>query len=227
MLNTPTLQKHLTMGMDINVYTKELSPELIPKIQKGFRTFKWTLSFILNLYLTNRATQAFCQLNLKVRPGQSEKYNKIDFDIMTGFELLFSDYDYHQELENSHPKPAKHKSFLSKVFGNNKDVTSSINFVADKELDKLLRDCNVDLTLNWKSWNKSELRISLFFAAILAELTDGVIYDPQNGRYLSGQQALAAFPLKSKISKNPSVGRTLQLTNSRDGYNDKEALLIT
>jgi hypothetical protein len=50
--------------------------------------------------------------------------------------------------------------------------------------------------LNLKSWNKSELRVSLFFAAILAELTDGVIYEPQSGRFLTGRQALNAFPLE-------------------------------
>ena len=187
------------MGMDINVYTKGHSADLIPKIKKRFEDFNMDIEFHPEFKFDEQADSGFLPIKLKVHSGHSKHYDSIDFEVMTGFELLFNNYDFDEELKNTQQQatPKKNKSFLSKVFGGSKTATpTAISFVAGSELDKLLKHCKKEVMLNWKSWNKSELRISLFFAAILAELTDGVIYDTQNGRYLSGQQALQTFPLE-------------------------------
>lgn len=187
------------MGMDINIYTKEFSADLIPKIKKRFADFHMDIEFHPEFKFDEQTDTGFLPIKLKVHPGHSKQYDNIDHEIMTGFELLFSDYNFDEELKNAQQQAAQteSKSFLSKLFSSSKTATpTAISFVADNELDKLLKHCKKDVMLNWKSWNKSELRISLFFAGILAELTDGVIYDPQNGRYLSGQQALQTFPLE-------------------------------
>jgi hypothetical protein len=187
------------MGMDINIYTKGFTADLIPKIKKRFADFHMDIEFHPEFKFDEQTDTGFLPIKLKVHTGHSKQYDNIDHEIMTGFELLFSDYNFEGELKNTQQQVAstEKKSFLSKLFGGSKAATpTTISYVADNELDKLLKDCKKDVMLNWKSWNKSELRISLFFAAILAELTDGVIYDPQNGRYLSGQQALQTFPLE-------------------------------
>ena len=185
--------------MDINVYTKEFSADLLPKIKKRFADFHMEIEFHPEFKFDEQTDTGFLPIKLKVHTGHSMQYDNIDHEIMTGFELLFSDYDFDEELKNTQQQaaPIESKSFLSKLFGGSKTATpTAISFVANNELDKLLKHCKKDIMLNWKSWNKSELRISLFFAAILAELTDGVIYNPQDGRYLSGQQALQTFPLE-------------------------------
>jgi hypothetical protein len=187
------------MGMDINIYTKGFSADLIPKIKKRFADFHMEIEFHPEFKFDEQTDTGFLPIKLKVHKGYSKQYDNIEHEIMTGFELLFGDYDFEEELKNIQQQaaPTEKKSFLSKLFVGNKPATpTAISFVADNELDKLLKHCKKDILLNWKSWNKSELRVSLFFAAILAELTDGVIYDPQNGRYLSGQQALQTFPLE-------------------------------
>jgi hypothetical protein len=185
------------MGMDINIYTKGLTAALIPEMKERFADFHMEIEFHPEFKFDEQADTGFLPIKLKVHKGYSEQYDNIEHEIITGFELLFSDFDFEEELKNIHKQaaPAEKKSLLSNLFGSNKPSTSTgISFVADSELDKLLKHCKKDIMLDWKSRNKSELRISLFFAAILADLTDGVIYDPQNGRYLSGQQALQAFP---------------------------------
>ena len=184
--------------MDINIYTKGGSADLIPKMKKRFADFHMDIEFHPEFKFDEQTDSGFLPIKLKVHSGHSKQYDNIDFDIMTGFELLFSDYDFDEELKNVQQQvaPTENKSFISKLFGSSKTIISSNSFVADIELDKLLRHCKKNIMLNWKSCNKSELRISLFFAAILAELTGGVIYDPQNGRYLNGQQALQTFPLE-------------------------------
>jgi len=187
------------MGMDINIYTKGFSAHLIPKIKKRFADFHMDIEFHPEFKFDEEKDSGFLPIKLKVHSGHSRQYDNIDHEIMTGFELLFSDYDFDEELKNAQQQaaPTESKSFLSKLFSGNKTATpTTVSFVASNEHDKQLQHCKKDVMLSWKSWNKSELRISLFFAAILAELTDGVIYDPQNGRYLSGQESLQTFPLE-------------------------------
>jgi len=185
------------MGMDINIYTRSLSADLIPKIKKRFADFKMDIDFHPEFKFDEREDTGFLPIKLNVQPGHSKSYDKFDHEIMTGFELFISDFNYDDELRNLQSALSENKSFLSKLFGGRKTTPPpGTSFMADQELDELLKHCKKDVMLNWKSWNKSELRVSLFFAAILAELTNGVIYDPQDGRYLSGQQALETFPLE-------------------------------
>lgn len=185
--------------MDINIYTKGFSADLIPKIKKRFRDFHMVIEFHPEFKFDEQTDTGFLPIKLKVHSGYSKQYKNIDHEIITGFELLFSDYDFEEELKNTQQQatPTERKSFFSKLFRGSKAAAPTvISFVADNELDKLLKDCKKNIMLNWKSRNKSELRVSLFFAAILAELTDGVIYDPENDRYLNGHKALQTFPLE-------------------------------
>jgi len=181
------------MGMDLNIYTKGLSVDLIPKIKKRFADFHMDIEIHPVFKFDEHNDTGFLPIKLKVQPGYSKQYDNIDYEIITGFELLFSDYDFEEDLKSIQRQTmlGEKKSFLSKLFGGRKTVTS---IVADKDIDKLLKQCKKNVLLNWKPWNKSNLRISLFFAAFLAELTDGVIFDPQNGHYLDGHQALQIFP---------------------------------
>jgi hypothetical protein len=185
--------------MDISIFTKELTPDLIPKIKSRFADFQMDIDFHPSFKFDERVNTGFLPVKLKVHPGQSTKYDKISSEIQSGFELYFSNYNFHEELKNIQQQAlqTERKSFLSKLFGGSKTpAMTPVNFVADEELDKLLKNCKKVITVNWKSWNKSELRTSLFFAAFVAELTDGVIYEPYNGRYLSATDALQTFPME-------------------------------
>ncbi|TND10008.1 MAG: hypothetical protein FD123_690 [Bacteroidetes bacterium] len=165
-------QNHVAMGMDINLYTKGLSADLLPEIKKRFADFHMDIEFHPEFRFDEDEDAGFLPIKLKVVPGRLKQYDDFGDGIMTGFELLFSDFDYDEALADLEGEP----------------------FIAGKEPDEYLKLCDKDLMLSWGSGNVSETRISLFFAAILAELTDGIIYDPQNGRYLSGKQALDIFP---------------------------------
>lgn len=185
--------------MDISIYTRDISVDLISKIKNRFKEFHMDIDFHSGFKFDEKRDNGFLPIQLKVHKGYSTKYDEIDYEIISGFELFFTDYDYNEDLKNirEYANSAKRKSFFLRLFGQSKVLeTMPISFVADAELDPLLQDCNKVLLLNFKSWNKSELRVSLFFAAILAELTNGVVYDPHNGRYLSGEQALNVFPLE-------------------------------
>jgi hypothetical protein len=184
------------MGMDLNIYTKGLSSDLLPKIKKRFADFSMNIEFHPEFKFDEQTDSGFCPIKLKLQSGHSELYDKFGDDILTGFEINFDNYNYAEELKEiqSESSNENKKSFLSNLFGNKNKTEIKDFYIENKIIDNKLKRCNKNLILNWQSGNKSELRISLYFGAILAELTDGVIYDPQNGRYLTGQQAIAEFP---------------------------------
>lgn len=182
------------MGMDLNIYTKTLSVDLIPKIQKRFKDFRMDIEFHPEFKFDETTDTGFLSIKLKVHPGHSKRYDKIDFEILTGFELLFSSYNYDDELKNVSKPILKNKFSLSNLFGAKNPLNATSTFVVNSDVDQLLKHCSKIVMLSWQSSNKSELRVSLFFSAILAELTDGVVYDPQSDRYLDAQEALNHFP---------------------------------
>jgi hypothetical protein len=164
------------MGMDLNVYTKGLTRDLLPLIKKRFADFSMDIEFHPDFQLDEETDSGFCPIKLKMHQGQSNLYDNFGQDVLTGFELIFDNYDYEGQLkEIREDDPQEY-------------------FVANQEIDEMLKQCNKELIVNWHSENKSELRVSLFFCAVLAELTNGVLYDPQRGRNLTGQQALVDFP---------------------------------
>lgn len=189
------------MGMNMTIYTKELTADVIPKIKERFADFHMEIDFHPRFKFDEQTDTGFLPVKLKVRKGHSNQYDNIDHEIMSGFEIYFSSYDFDEQLEELRTIQQKDsktetKSFLSRILGTGKKKQVEINFVADEELDKLLKHCKKIITVNWKSRNKSELRTSLFFAAFVAELTSGVIYEPYNGRYLIATDALQTFPME-------------------------------
>ena len=181
--------------MDLNIYTKDISFNLIPKIKERFKDFKMDVEFHPNFKFDEKNDIGFLPIKLNVETGHSKKYDKIDFEILTGFEIFFNDYDYVEELNENkkYENLPEKKSFFSKLFGKKKAEISENYYIANEELDKLLKSCNKNILINFKTHNKSELRISLLFSAFLAELTNGVVFDPQNGRYLNGTEAIETF----------------------------------
>jgi hypothetical protein len=182
------------MSLDLNIYTKSLSADLISKIQHRFLDFRMEISFHPDFKFDEKADTGFLPIKLKVLPGVSRNYDSLNYEIMTGFELLYDDYNYEEELKELADPIPKSASFFLSLFKRKGQAEPARNFVASKEIDDLLKYCKKDIMISWQSSNKSELRVSLFFAGILAELTHGVIYDPQKGRYLNAQQALNTFP---------------------------------
>lgn len=185
--------------MNITIYTKELSADLIPAIKKRFADFQMKVDFHPAFKFDEQADAGFLPVRLQVLPGLSRQYNSIDHEIMSGFEIYFSNYDFAADLSTMQQQAlqSEKKSFLSKLFNRSKTpIENENNFVAGKELDQLLKNCQKIIMINWKPWSKCDLRISLFFAAILAELANGVVYEPQSGRYLGAAEALQTFPLE-------------------------------
>ncbi|WP_290790811.1 hypothetical protein [Flavihumibacter sp. UBA7668] len=183
--------------MNISIYTKGFSAGLIQQIKNRFADYKMDIEFHPSFRFNEQTDQGFLPIKLKIQPGSIARYDHIDYEILTGFELIFSDYNFEEEVKGIQQQAqlTASRSFISRLFGGSKKKSTAEDdsFAGMEHIERLM-NCRKYILLKWMSWNKTELRISLYFAAILAELTDGVIYDPQSGRYLSGQQALELFP---------------------------------
>ena len=188
------------MGMDLNIFINTISSDLLQEMKNRFKDFAMEIEFHPDFKFDENQDTGFCPIKLKIEEGHSSHYDKFGAPVMTGFELYFDNYDYIEELneiKNDGSQSSK-TSIFEKLLGlRNKDIIQN-QYVANKNIDKKLSLCNKVLTLNWQAANKSELRISLFFGAVLAELVNGIIYDPQNDRYLTGEMAIEEFPEEIK-----------------------------
>lgn len=185
--------------MDISIYVKEFSSDLVSKIKNRFKDFHMDIEFHPDFRFDSKNDRGFCPIKLKMLGVHSKMYDEINYDMLSGFELFFAEFNYEEELNEAKEPiiPVRTRSFFSNLFRTKKTSQDPpIIFLADEQTDDKLKRCKMKIILNCKSRNKSELRVSLFFAAILAELTEGVVYDTYHGRYLSGKEALETFPIE-------------------------------
>lgn len=82
--------------------------------------------------------------------------------------------------------------------------SSAFNFTEDgdavenKEIENILQETLVQTTLSVSTTEASEFRAASFFALFLAELSQGIINNPQAGKYFTVAEALKTFPTEIK-----------------------------
>lgn len=179
--------------MDLTVYTKNLKSDLLPSIVKRFNDYGITIEFHPEFKFNINNDNGFLPVKFKLNKGISKHYDQYDFYLLSGFEIYFSPYDYQEDLKSAQETTQLKTGFFSKLFKTNKP---KVEFIENEEIDNLLKSCNQYVNLHFSSRNKSELRISLLFATILIELTNGVIYDTYHGRFLNTFQALETIPIE-------------------------------
>ena len=183
------------MPMELDIFTSGLSADLLPQMKKRFLDFSMEVEFHHDFKLDHEKDAGFCPIKLTVDKGHSTLYDHFGKSVLTGFELFFDVYNYSTTLKETQEGRLRNSkgSFLSKIFGKSGLQSIAKETIVERRIDEGLQKCRHVLNLNWQLANKSELRVSLFFAAILAELTDGIVYDYNNERYHTGEAALLAF----------------------------------
>ncbi len=154
------------MSLDIRVYTKQLSNDLIPKIIKRLNDFE----MVCEVHPTFSFNDQEGFLPFKFRLTNPLFDNLRDKELISGFELFIEDFDFEREKQNSQPK----KSFWDKLLGK-KQVDQPL---ISPDIDKRLKDCKKMLVFVWHAGNSFELRFAQMTSAILTELTDGVCTYP-------------------------------------------------
>ena len=154
------------MSLDITVYTRQLSDDLIPKIQKRLNDFEMTCEIHPEFSFADQTGFLPFKFQLTNPPFEILR-NKI---LTTGFELYIEDFDFELEKSKVQPKP----SLMDKLTGKKLPGRPLVS----EEIDKRLRDCKKVVSFVWHVTDSFELRFASLVSAILTELTNGVCTYP-------------------------------------------------
>lgn len=157
------------MSLDINVYTKTLTDDLIPKIIKRLNEYEMKVEvhpeFSFNSQ-TGFLPFKFCFTNTKFNVLKNK-------DLISGFELYIDDFDLEKEKQEFRPK----QSFFERLLGKKQEEV----YFESAEIDKRLEECKKKLTFVIHSGDDFELRFAMLTSSILTELTNGVCFNCQEG----------------------------------------------
>lgn len=154
------------MSLDINVYTKTLSDDLIPQIIKRLNDYEMVVEVHPDFSFSDQT--GFLPFKFRLTNPHIEILK--NRDLTSGFELYIDDFDLTKAKEELKPK----LGFFAKLLGKKQE---EIPF-ASPDIEKRLKDCKKVITFVWHSGDSFELRFASLTSAILTELTDGVCTYP-------------------------------------------------
>ncbi len=154
------------MSLDIIVYCKQLSDDLIPKIVKRLNDYEMVVEVHPEFSFSDQT--GFLPFKFKLtKPHLNILKEK---ELKSGFELYIEDFDLQSAKENLKPK----LGFFDKLLGKKQP---EIPF-ASEDIEKRLMECKKVVTFIWHAGDSFELRFASLTSAILTELTNGVCTYP-------------------------------------------------
>ncbi|SIT94827.1 hypothetical protein [Pontibacter indicus] len=154
------------MSLDINVFTRNLSDDLIPKIVERLNDYEMVVEVHPDFSFSSQTGFLPFKFQLKNPPLEILK-NK---DLISGFELYIDDFNLQEEKEKLKPK----LSFFDKLKG--KKITEVQ--LARPEIEDKLKNYNKVVSFVWHASESFEFRFASLTSAILIELTDGICSYP-------------------------------------------------
>jgi len=155
------------MSSDLNVYCKNLSADLVPKIVKKLNDFDMVVEIHPEFKFDQENDTGFIPFKFRLK---NPYFDNLKEDLKSGFEIYIDDFDLQKTKDNLKPK----LSFLDKLF---RKKTPRILF-ATPEIEHRLKDCNKIVTFIWSPDDTFETRFASMTSAILTELTNGVCHHP-------------------------------------------------
>ncbi len=181
------------MSLDLNVYCKNLSVDLVPKIISRLNDFDMVVEVHPDFKLDQENDTGFVPFKFRLKNPYFEKLKNKDFK--SGFEIYIDNFDLQKVKNDLIPKP----SFFDKLLGKKQP---EIEF-AKPEIEKRLEDCNKVVTFVWHSNDTFELRFASMTSAILTELTNGVCCYPADDIWYDNKNIVeVAFKEASDYEKS-------------------------
>jgi hypothetical protein len=150
------------MSLDITVYTRDISDDLIPKIQRRLNDFE----MICEMYPEFSFKEQTGFLSFKFQLTNPPFEILRDKVLTSGFELYIDDFDLENEKARSRSKLGLFQKFLGGKIAEKPLVSDSV--------DKRLKDCTKMVSFVWHVADSFEVRFASLTSAILTELTNGV-----------------------------------------------------
>ena len=152
------------MSLNINVYCKEISKELIPKIVKRLNDFDMVVEVHPDFKFDKETDTGF--LPFKFRFKNTHFTILKDKELKSGFEIYIEDFDLTKAKEEIKPK----LGFFNKLLGKKHPEVA----FASPDIEARLKDCKTVVTFVWHTSDDFELRFASLTSAILTEITNGV-----------------------------------------------------
>jgi hypothetical protein len=154
------------MSLDLQVYTKHISNDFIPKIVSRLNDFEMICEVDPSFSFEDQSGFLPFKFQLTNPPFDILK-GKV---LTSGFELFIEDFDFEKQKEKAKPK----QGLMDKLFG--KKQPDNPLFTSD--IDNRIKDCKKLLTFVWHVGDSFELRFASLTSAIVTELTNGVCCYP-------------------------------------------------
>lgn len=175
------------MSLDLYVYAPEFKAGLAARVIARLADFGLVCELSPGFDFDDETHGGF--LPIKMRMVSVGPASCRDTDYMIGFECGGAEFDFAKELKSVQNPPKL--SFFEKLLAKQAQVEAR-KYLADQDIDRVLQNCRRVLEINYR--RSGELVISWAFAAVLAELTAGVVFDGESGEYLLPKAALATIP---------------------------------
>jgi hypothetical protein len=156
------------MSLDINVYTKAISSELVPKIVKRLNDYDMVVEVHPEFKLDQATDSGFVPFKFRLKNPYFDKLK--EKELQSGFEIYIDDFNLQQAKEELKPK----LSFFDKLLGKKQ---LEVEF-APADIEKKLNECTKVVTFVWHGSDTFALRFASMTSAVLTELTNGVCCYP-------------------------------------------------
>lgn len=182
------------MSLDINVYCKEISADLIPDIVKRLNDFGMTVEIHPEFKFDQYTDSGFLPFKFRLHdPPLEILKNK---DLIGGFEIYIDDFELEEIKRKLKPKQSTFNKLL-------RQRQPDIDF-APSEIEEQLNECKKVVTFVWHSANTFDVRFTLLTSAILAELTSGFCCYPSDNIW-HDQQTVVENAFKDVIEYEKSL----------------------
>lgn len=169
------------MSLEINVYCKELTDDLMPKIVKRLNNYDMIVEVHPEVMFTSHT--GFCPFKFQfTNPPAEILRGKV---LVSGFELYTGNFDLVIAKEDLKPK----LSLWDKLLGKKQPEIA----FATPEIEKRLEDCKKVISFVWHACDSFELRFVSLVSAILTELTNGVCTYPADDIWYENKNLVDKF----------------------------------
>lgn len=156
------------MSLDIKVYCKQISADLVPKILKRLNDYDMVVEVHPDFKFDEENDTGFVPFKFRLKNPHLDVLRAKE--LKSCFELYIDDFDLNEEKENLKPK----LNFFDKLRGKKQEEIA----FAPPEIEKRLKDCKKAVSFVWHAGDSFELRFASLASAILTELTNGVCCYP-------------------------------------------------
>ena len=156
------------MSLDIKVYCKQVSADLVPKIIKRLNNYDMIVEVHPDFKFDEEEDNGFLPFRFRLKnPHLSILQDK---ELKSGFELYLEDFDLNEEKESLKPK----LNFFDRLRGKKQEEIA----FAPPEIEERLKNCKKVVSFIWHAGDSFEFRFASLTSAILSELTNGVCSYP-------------------------------------------------